>query len=180
MTCPSVVRPAVIQDESEIWRLLRLMADENSLFPMSDTKVKWYLDRILKPEEIPAGDFGPRGMAGVIGDPNALEAIILLLIGTNWYSEMYSLEDCANFVSPEHRSSNHAKALIGYAKSIVDAVRENHPTFRLTLGIVSTKRTAAKIRLYERANLTPVGAYFMYPRPEAEDFLPLKNSFRTG
>ena len=175
MTSPSVVRPAIPADEPEIWRLFNLMHRENGLFKMSVPKVQYYLDRALYPERIEGIDVGPRGFIGVIGSIGALEGVIMLVLGSAWYTEEISLDDAVNFVDPAHRESNHAKALIAYAKHMVDEVRIGHPTFKMIVGVLSTKRTAAKIRLYERMNLAPIGAFFSYPVPD--DFEPLKGTF---
>lgn len=163
MTSPSIVRKAVPQDRGEIWRLFRLHAEENALGALAQDKVDWYLNRFLDPRGVAPDDAGPRGMVGVIGSPSALEASIMLVLGAPWYSDEIMLDDCMNFVDPAHRRSDHAKALIAYAKRLVDQVREKHPSFKMTLGIVSTDRTEAKIRLYQRQQLQPVGALFVYP-----------------
>lgn len=172
MTSPSVVRPAVLSDEPEIWRLLRLMHEENALFPLSEHKVQFYLDRALRPHEISADDTGPRGIIGAIGPSGSLEAMIMLVLSAPWYSDVIGMDDCVSFVDPNHRRSDHAKVLIAYAKNMVDEIRKSHSDFTMTLGVVSTQRTAAKIRLYER-QLTQVGAYFIYPPPA--ELLPIKN-----
>jgi len=163
MTSASIVRPAVPSDRDEIWRLFRLHAEENALVRLAQDKVDWYLDRMLYPHRIAVDDTGPRGRIGVIGASGSLEAAIMLVLGAPWYSDEIMLDDCMNFVDPAHRKSDHAKALIAYAKHLVDKVREGHPNFKMTLGIVSTERTEAKIRLYARQDLQPVGALFVYP-----------------
>lgn len=163
MTSPSIVRPAAPADEAEMWRLFKLHHAENALFPISDRKVQFLLDRVLHPAQIETDDCGPRGIAGVIGSPGALEGAIMLVLGSAWYTDQIGVDDCMNFVDPAHRCSEHAKALIAYAKNMVDVIRDGgHPDFKMIVGVVSTKRTAAKIRLYSR-QLEPVGAYFMYP-----------------
>lgn len=159
MNSPSAVRPAVPEDEPEIWRLFRALYDENALFTISDRKVQYYIDRLLKPETISANDTGPRGFIGVIGPVGALEGAIMLTLGSVWYSEDISLDEHLNFVDPAHRSSNHAKALIDYAKTVTDRTG-----IKLVIGILSTHRTAAKVRLYGQ-QLTPAGAFFVYPSP---------------
>jgi GNAT superfamily N-acetyltransferase len=159
MTSPSVVRAAVPQDEPELWRMLRILCAENGMFSISDRKVQTYLTRLLHPKSIATGDTGPRGVIGVIGPVGALEACIMLTIGSVWYSEDWTLDEHLNFVDPEHRRSEHAKALISYAKHCADQIG-----IRLVIGVLSTKRTAAKVRLYER-QLTPAGAFFVHPAP---------------
>lgn len=160
MPSPSIVRPAIAHDEIEVWRLFRLLYNENATFKISDRKVQYYLDRLLRPEMITPDDAGPRGFIGVIGPIGALEACIMLTLGSVWYSEELSLDEHLNFVDPAHRASNHAKALISYAKHCSDMIG-----IRLVIGILSTKRTAAKVRLYER-QLTPAGCFFLHPPPD--------------
>lgn len=160
MSSPSVVRPAVPEDRGEVWRLFKLLHSENAIFPISDTKVDYYINRLLHPETIAPDDTGPRGFLGVIGPVGALEGCIMLTVGSVWYSEAWSLDEHLNFVDPAHRASNHSKALIQFAKDCADQVG-----IRLVIGILSTKRTKAKVRLYER-QLTPAGCFFIHPAPD--------------
>lgn len=172
---PSFVRPAIRDDEKEIWRLFREHHKENAFFPLSEPKVQYYLDRVLKPETIPDGDNGPRGVVGVIGPTGNLQAAIMLVLGSPWYSDAITMDDCMSFVDQRYRVSNHARALLGYAKGIVDQIRSGNPEFKMILGIVSNVRTAEKVRLYSR-EMQPVGAYFMYPAPSGA--LPLNVLFK--
>jgi hypothetical protein len=164
MTSQSVVRQAVADDREEVWRLFRLLWAENAMFPISDAKVDYHIHRFLNPDKIAADDLGTRGIIGVIGKVGSLEGAIMLSFGTPWYSETITIDEYLNFVDPKHRVSNHAKALIGYAKNVVDNLRSDHPDLRLVIGVLSTIRTAAKIRMYERL-LVPCGAFFMHPPP---------------
>lgn len=157
MTSESIVRPACPADREEIWRLLRMLCAENGMFNLSDRKVEYYISRLLHPDSISLDDTGPRGFIGVIGSIGALEGCIMLTVGSVWYSEDFTLDEHLNFVDPAHRSSNHAKALIEFAKGCADRIG-----IRLVIGILSTKRTAAKVRLYER-QLTPAGVFFIHP-----------------
>lgn len=168
MTSPSIVRTATPDDESEIWRLFRMLHAENAMLPISERKVQNYIDRMLHPESISLEDLGPRGIIGVIGEVGSLEGAIMLAFGSAWYSEVITLDEFLNFIDPAHRNSNHAKALIGYAKHIVDQVRLTHAEVKLVIGVLSTKRTAAKVRFYER-QLTPAGSFFIYPTPDNID-----------
>lgn len=150
---------------------------ENALFPLSERKVQYYLDRTLNPQSIASDDTGPRGIVGVIGNIGALQGAIMLVLGSPWYSDQITMDDCMSFVDPRYRKTNHSKALISYAKHMVDQIRESgHPDFKMVVGIVSTDRTAAKIRLYAR-QMEPVGAFFLYPAPA--ETRPLKNIHRN-
>lgn len=165
MTCQSIVRAAVPEDKQEIWRLFRLLHRENGLSTMSEAKVDYHIDRLLNPQNITANDNGPRGLIGVIGEVGHLEGVIMLAFGTQWYSEEITLDEFLNFVDPVHRSSDHAKTLIAYAKHMVDQIRLTHQNLRLVIGVLSTKRAAAKVRLYER-QLSVAGCFFVYPAPD--------------
>jgi hypothetical protein len=160
----SIVRPAVREDEKEIWRMFKEHHAENAFFPLSIPKVQYYLDRVLKPETIPVDDNGPRGIVGVIGPIGNLQAAIMLVLGSPWYSDAITMDDCMSFVDKRYRCSNHAKALLEYSKHIVDQIRVTNPDFKMILGVLSNIRTAEKVRLYSR-KMQPVGAYFMYPPP---------------
>lgn len=152
--------------------MLRLLWAENAMFPISDRKVQFYLDRLLNPKSIAPTDMGPRGFIGVIGPVGALEGCIMLTVGSVWYSEEFSLDEHFNFVDPAHRQSDHAKALISFAKHCADKVG-----IKLVIGVLSTKRTAAKVRLYER-QLTPAGSFFVHPPPQ--DVEPMTRRYRTN
>lgn len=175
MSQPSVVRAAVPEDKPEVWRMFRILHKENGLSPISERKVDYHIDRLLDPTNITANDNGPRGIIGVIGQKR-LEGVIMLGFGTQWYSDEITLDEYLNFVDPEHRNSNHAKTLIAYAKYMVDQIRLTHQNLKLIIGVLSTKRAAAKVRLYER-QLTPAGAFFVYPAPD--NIEPPKHLYRT-
>lgn len=150
------------------------MHHEAGLFPLSEPKVQSFLDRVLRPESISPKDTGPRGIIGVIGGNAYLEGVIMLILSPVWYSEQVVMQDCVNFVREECRQSNHAKALIGYSKHMTDEIRKGHPEFRMMVGVVSTKRTMPKVRLYRR-QMTEVGAFFLYPY-EGESYPERANS----
>lgn len=152
----TIVRKAIPADRDGMCHLLRMMHAENGIFSVSEPKVNWFLDRVFYPERIPQGDMGVRGYAGVIGPPEALEGFILMMIGSNWYSQDYHLEELANFVHPDHRKSTHARTLIGYAKHLSDKIG-----IPLVIGIISNARTEAKVRLYKQM-LPQAGAFFLY------------------
>jgi GNAT superfamily N-acetyltransferase len=162
VSVPSIVRPAQPLDYDEIWKLFRLLHTENALFDMSETKLEWILRRVLLPQLIPQEDLGLRGYMGVIGPPGALEAFILLVLGSFWYTDVVHLEELATFVHPNHRRSRHAQALLNYSKHMSDAI--NIP---LQIGIISNKRTESKVRLY-RKHFPEAGAFFLY-QPGAKE-----------
>lgn len=175
MTSPSVVRAAHAGDKSEIWRLFRLCHSENGMLPIAERKVDYYIDRLIEPRNIAANDTGPRGLIGVIGEKK-LEGAIMLSFGSPWYSDEITMDEFLNFVDPVHRSSNHAKTLIAYAKHMVDQLRLTYHDLKLMIGVLSTKRAAAKVRLYER-QLTAAGCFFIYPAPD--NIEPPRHLYRT-
>lgn len=144
----STVRIATEADIPQIFELCRLLHEENGVASMS-------LERVG--EMIRNGVDRNRGVIGVIGPSGALEGCISLVIDALWYTDDPHVSELFNFVHPDHRKSGHAKALIEFAKSTVDAL--GVPMF---IGVVSNDRTEAKIRLYERQLGKPAGAFFIH------------------
>lgn len=156
MTCPSIVRVAGPNDRQEIWRLFLQGHRENGQFTLAPEKVDYFLTRALCPEQIPAWDTGPRGVVGVIGPVGELEGLVLITIGSMWYSHERHLEEYIVYVDPECRRSYHARALISWMKQQSDRTR-----LPLLTGVISNQRTQAKVDLYARM-LPKVGAFFLY------------------
>ena len=152
---PSIVRVANIDDRSEIWRLFLQSHRENGIFPLAPEKVDFFLTRALAPEYIQPDDTNTRGIVGVIGGPNALEAMAFIVIGSFWYSDQKHLEDFTVYVDPEYRHSNHAKVLIEWMKT-----QARLAGLPLLAGIMSNSRTEAKCRLYRRS-MQKVGELFL-------------------
>jgi hypothetical protein len=156
MSSPSTVRVAGPKDFDEVWRLLMQSYSENALFPLSEDKVKWFVNRALFPDSIAKDDSGIRGVIGVIGPVGALEALVFVIIGSFWYSDAKNLEELLVYVDIRYRRSEHAKTLLGWMKEQV-----NKTGIPLVTGIMSTTRTEAKVRLYERM-LPKIGAFFYF------------------
>lgn len=156
MTCPSIVRVAKLDDRQEIWRLFLQGHRENGMFSLAPEKVDFVLSRALSPEAIPPWDMGPRGAVGVIGDVGKLEALVLIMLDSYWYTNDRHLGEYLVYVDPECRRTYHARSLVDWMKAQSD--RTHLP---LLTGIVSTHRTEAKVRLYQRM-LPRVGAFFLY------------------
>lgn len=148
MTSESIVRMAMPRDEDGLMDLCKTLYGENALFSMSDDKVRYYLRRAFARDS---------AMIGVIGKPQHIEAAIFMLIGQFWYSHDKHLEELFNYVRPEHRKSKHAQALITWAKEL-----SADTPLPLVIGVLSTERTAAKVRLYRRQLGDPIGAFFFY------------------
>lgn len=100
------------------------------------------------------------GIAGVIGPVGGkLEGAVLLSMGEMWYSGEMILEEKAIFVDPEYRSAKggRARKLAEFAKMTATELE-----IPLAIGVLSSSRTEAKIRLYERVFGEPAGVYFLY------------------
>ena len=132
--------------------LCRALHKENGLFSMNENKVRGYLRRAFARDG---------AIIGVIGKPDHIEGAIYLLVGEFWYSNEKHLEEFFNFIRPEHRKSKHAQALICWAKELSD------DQLPLLIGVISTERTAAKVRLYRRQLGDPIGAFFFYSKHPA-------------
>lgn len=148
MTSVSEVRLADPRDEDGIMELCHLLHQENGMFQMDDDLVREMLGRAFRKED---------GIIGVIGEAGKLEGSIFMLISRFWYSHQKHLEELWTFVHPEHRRSAHAKTLIGFAKRCSDEL-----AIPLNIGVLSTERTQAKLRLYERQLGAPAGAFFFH------------------
>jgi GNAT superfamily N-acetyltransferase len=101
------------------------------------------------------------GLVGVIGGDagEPLEAMIILRIGSMWYSHENILDEKAIYVAPEFRSAKggRARKLAEWAKTVSEKLG-----IPLAIGVLSNTRTEAKIRLYERVFGAPAGVYFLY------------------
>lgn len=151
------VRIAGLPDWDEVFRLLVEGHEENGMFPFDPDRLDWWLRRMLDPNSLPLSDTDPRGVIGVIGEPNHLEAIAFLVIGRLWYSTQRHLEEFIVYVDPEHRHSTHHKSLIEWMKQ-----QSRLTGLRLMTGILSLQpRTEAKVRLYQRY-LPKAGAFFYF------------------
>jgi hypothetical protein len=121
--------------------------------------------------EIWAGLTQQNGIVGIIGEPDKkLEAAILLRIEPLWYSDDLSIIERAVFVDPDYRSvrGGRARKLIEFAKKISDTLEAP-----LLIGILSSQRTASKVKLYERQFGEPSGAYWIYGKKTGELDTPL-------
>jgi GNAT superfamily N-acetyltransferase len=100
------------------------------------------------------------GICGIIGPVGGkVEGAVLLSMGELWYSKEIILEEKVIYVDPEYRSAKggRARKLAEFTKMTAD--RLGVP---LAIGVLSTSRTEAKIRLYERVFGSPAGVYFLY------------------
>lgn len=100
-----------------------------------------------------------RGIVGIIGAPGKeIEAAALLGIEEMWYSKKLTIIERAIFVDPKYRA---AKG--GRAARLCEFVKEVQRRLEIpcVVGILSTNRTEAKGKLYERSFGTPAGFYWI-------------------
>ena len=100
------------------------------------------------------------GIVGIIGEPEKpIEAAILLRTESLWYSSSLSLVERAIFVHPDYRAAKGGRAsrMVEFAKQAADKLG-----LPLVIGILSSERTEAKVRMYQRHLGEPSGAYWIY------------------
>lgn len=160
MTEMAQVRVAGQDDVQEIFRLFLQGHRENGLFPYDLDKVYWWISRMVAPEHIPEWDTGPRGVIGVIGEPNNLEGLAFLTIGCFWYTNHRHLEEFIVYVDPKYRRNPHGKQ---HGKALINWMKQQSLLTGMPLltGVLSTHRTEAKVRMYEQM-LPKAGAFFCF------------------
>lgn len=100
------------------------------------------------------------GLIGIIGPPSGqVEGMLVLRVGTLYYTDLPCIEEKLCFVKPEFRSARggRARRLCEFGKQVSD--RLGMP---LVIGVLSNTRTAGKVRMYERIFGAPAGAFFLY------------------
>lgn len=145
------VRTAVPEDLDGIMALALAACEENGVQDHDPVKLL---------EEIWPSLHQQDGICGVIGPIGGdLEGVVLLRVGPMWYSVSKIIEEKAVFVHPDFRNAKggRARRLCEFSKNISDTL--NIP---LVIGVLSSERTAAKIRLYTRMFGEQAGAFFMY------------------
>lgn len=147
---PEGVRVATATDEKAIFDLLMLLAEENAMDPVNDYRV---LAMIKKATDRQGG------MIGIIDAPDgSIAACVGLILSQWWYTESWHTEEVWSFVHPDHRggSADHAAKLIEFSKWWGDQLG-----MPVIMGVLSTKRTLGKVRLYARS-IPLVGAIFLH------------------
>jgi len=108
-----------------------------------------------------------QGLVGIIGEPGEkIEAAVLLRTSQMWYSDEWILEEKAIFVDPEFRIMKGIRSgqTLGHARTLCEFSKQTAEQLGLPLliGVLSSHRTEAKIRLYEKSFGAPSGAFFLY------------------
>lgn len=152
------IRLAVPEDEDDVFAFLMELHAENALFPVSPAKVR---DAIRHATDRRGGI-----IALIEGADGRIEASLGAVVEAWWYTTAPSLNEVWNYVRPECRQTNHAKRLIEFGKTLADQHLCGIPFF---MGIISTERTEAKMRLYSR-QMSQIGGMFAHglERPALE------------
>lgn len=101
------------------------------------------------------------GIVGCIQKKNGIEieGMVVLQVGTLFYSDEPCVEEKVVFVKPEYRAAKggRARKLCEFSKAVADRLG-----LPLIIGVFSSIETQAKISLYKRIFGEPAGLYFLY------------------
>lgn len=145
------VRVGTLDDLDPMMQIAMAAVAENSFATPNTTKLLYDIYPALNLD---------RGIVGIIGEPGQqIEGAVLLRMGTVWYSDDVSIEERAIYVHPDYRQAKGGRAarLCEFSKGISDNLG-----LPLVIGVLSTQRTAAKVRMYSRILGEPSGAYWLY------------------
>ena len=151
MTDDLRIRVATSEDFNEIMNLALPACAENGFVNPSPERLA---------EEIWPALQQHNGICGVVGKSGGkIEGVVLLRIGSMWYSDDSVLEERAIFVHPDFRAvkGGRMRRLCAFSKEVADAIG-----MPLIIGVLSNQRTEGKIRMYERVFGKPTGAFFLY------------------
>lgn len=148
---PFHIRIAQHGDEKALYDFIAAGHNESAIYPMSTYKVNHFIDAAINRTH-PI-------IIGVIDSQTKPEiaASICIVYEQLWYTDEWFLSELWNNVRPEYRRSNYAKDLLQFGKWVSDST--DRP---LNIGIITTERMEAKMRLYRRQNLQQTGAYYIY------------------
>jgi hypothetical protein len=145
------IRLATPDDLDEVMRIALAATDENAFLPPNPRKMLNDIWPALNRDH---------GFMGAIGKPGGMiEGVILLRIGTMWYSDVEIIEEKAIYIHPDYRTARggRAKRLSDYAKWLSDELH-----MPLIIGVLSNERTEAKVKLYQRQFGPAAGAFWLY------------------
>lgn len=151
MTETLTVRTGTLADLDEMMELAMLATDENGFVSPNPQKLLM---------EIYPALIQDHGIIGIVGEPGGIiEGAVLLRIGSPWYSDEVIIEEKAVFVHPDYRAAKGGRAslLCKFAKKVSDDLH-----IPLAMGVLSSERTAAKVKTYGRIFGPPSGAYWLY------------------
>ncbi len=146
------IRVATTDDVDDLMKIATLATAENGFVEPNPMKL---LQTIYGAATLQTG------VIGIIGPEGSLdiEGVVLLCIGSQWYSDSLGIEERVVWVRPDLRSARggRGKLLCEYSKSVADGLG-----LPLVIGVLSNRRTAAKVRMYQRIFGEPAGAFFLY------------------
>jgi len=145
------IRVAVPADLDEIMSIAVMACDENGFLNPNPAKLAAEIWPALHQDH---------GLCAVIGKPGGIiEGLVLLRIGSMWYSDSQVVEEKAIFIHPDYRSAKGGRAskLCDFSKKVADTLG-----IPLIIGVLSNSRTSAKVKMYERQFGPPSGAFFLY------------------
>ena len=150
ITTDAIVRVAQPDDEAGVMELARMIHYEIGMFELDEEKALATIRPLLHKH---------LGIIGVIGKKDHLEAMILLRVANNWYSNTPFLEEMSVFVRPEYRNAtvSRVQKMIDFAKKTANGLG-----LPLMIGVLSNQRTNAKVELYKKHFGDPAGAFFIY------------------
>lgn len=151
-----VVSICTLDDLDDMMELALMGAAENGISVSNPRKVL---------EEVYPAVARKGGLMGKIGPPGGKpQGGVLLRIVEPWYTDQEVLEERAIFIHPDHRSAKGGRAARLCEFSIQVSKQLGLP---LMIGVLSSHRTAAKIKLYKRFFGEPSGAYWFVNDPRA-------------
>lgn len=154
-----LVRIAIPADRGEIIAMVKAHHAENGIvFKLEEDRVNETLNKHFN---------RTGGIVGVIGTTGSLQAACCLIFSDLWYSGSWHICELFNYVKPQYRSSNNADALMEFSKQC--SLKIGLP---LIAGVITSKQTAAKTRLYRRRYGSAAGAFFVFNMPEAREMMP--------
>ncbi len=154
---PSVVRPALPEDENGLVELCRLHHAETALpdFPFSESRVRALLQQAIVRQRNDCD--GALTFCGVIGESAELQASILLTESRLYSSDRPFLKEVFAIVAPAYRKTSHARSLAAWSKIAAACVEQ------VLVAEVMAQRIEAKERFYARSyGAERFGAFYAF------------------
>lgn len=145
------IRIGTPDDVDELMALAMSSCDENGFLNPNPQKIVQAIYGALIQET---------GIVGCIGHSQGMiEGAVLLHVGSMWYSDDLIVEELGIFVHPDFRAAKggRARRLAEFSKTVSDSL-----TKPLLIGVLSSHRTLAKIKMYKRIFGEETGAWFLY------------------
>lgn len=155
---PENVRFARRGDEEPLMRMFRAMHAENGQGSLCEDKVAAVIRSAIDGAAVGARMHCTVGV--IEGEEGEIAGSIGMGLAQWWYSEDWHVEEMWNYVACDYRrvpGPSNAQTLIQFGKWFAEQM-----SIPFLIGVVSTLRTDAKIRFYERQKLPKVGAFFLY------------------